>query len=50
MNPPIMLQSLDFHPNTGNIRKHAGPFGTKAGTKSVTKNGGSLESGAFEDW
>ena len=29
---------------------HTGPFGTKAGTKSVAKNGTSLESGTFEDW
>ena len=29
---------------------HAGPFAAKAGTKSVTKNGASFESGTFEDW
>ena len=29
---------------------HIGPFGAKAGTKSVTKNGTSLKSGMCEDW
>ena len=32
------------------ISLHAGLFGAKAGTKSVTKNGATSESGTFEDW
>ena len=32
------------------ISLHAGLFGAKAGTRSVTKNGASLESETFEDW